>query len=90
LAPPRYPADAVTRKIGGRVVLKLLVGADGKVKNVKVESSKPSGVFDKVAIEAATDWKFNPSTSHGKAVEGWVRVPVDFVPDSHKKSTTAG
>jgi TonB family protein len=90
LAPPHYPADAIARKIGGRVVLKLLIGADGNVKNVKVESSKPSGVFDKVAIEAASKWKFNPSTSHGKATEGWVRVPLDFALDSHKKPTSAG
>jgi TonB family protein len=91
MTPPHYPAEAIAKKIGGRVVLKLLVGADGNVKSVKVESSKPSGVFDKVAVEAASKWKFNPSTSHGKAVEGWVRVPVDFSPDSNKKpSAVAG
>jgi bla regulator protein BlaR1 len=90
MTPPHYPADAIARKIGGRVVLDLLVGADGTVKNVKVKSSKPSGVFDKVAVEAASKWKFNPSTSHGKAVEGWVQVPIDFAPDSKKKPTAAG
>jgi len=90
MTPPRYPADAIARKIGGRVVLELLVGADGTVKNVKVKSSKPSGVFDKVAVEAASKWKFHPSTTHGKAVEGWVQVPIDFAPDSKKKPTAAG
>ncbi len=87
---PRYPADAVARKIGGRVVVLVHVGADGKPKSVKVESSKPAGMFDKVAVDAASKWKFNPPTSHGKSVDGWVRVPVDFRPDSDKKTATAG
>ena len=78
LAPPSYPAGAVANRITGRVVLRLLVGADGSVKTVKVESSKPGGVFDKVAVVAASKWKFHPRTSHGMAVENWVRVPVDF------------
>lgn len=90
LVPPSYPAGAAARGIGGRVVLRLLVGADGSVKTVKVESSKPSGVFDKVAAAAASTWKFHPGTSHGMAVEEWVRVPVDFAPDRNQKPATAG
>ncbi len=90
LTPPSYPASAVARRISGMVVLELLVGVDGDVKDVKVRSSKPPGVFDQVAIDAASKWKFNAATSHGKAVAKWVRVPLEFSPDSRKKSATAG
>lgn len=90
LAPPSYPANAVARRISGVVVLELLVGVDGDVKDVKVRSAKPSGVFDQVAIDAASKWKFHAATSHGKAVAGWVRVPLEFSPDSRRKSATAG
>jgi TonB family protein len=88
--PPHYPADAVAKHIGGKVNLLVLVGADGAVKNVKVESAIPAGVFDQSAINAAIKWAFHPATSHGKAVAGWVRVPVEFAPDDKPKTAKAG
>lgn len=79
-APP-YPAEAAAAKQGGRVVLKLLVAVDGSVKDVVVEESEPAGVFDAATVEAAKQWTLAPQVEDGKAVEGWVRVPVDFRPD---------
>src|SRR5690606_21249989 len=79
--PPRYPAAAVAAKQGGRVVLKLLVGVDGSVRDVVVEKSEPEGVFDAATVEAARNWRLAPMVEAGKPVEGWVRVPVDFDPD---------
>ncbi len=76
--PPKYPADAVEKKQSGRVLLRILVGADGSAKDVQVESAKPAGVFEQVSVAAASQWKFNPLRKNGKAVEGWVRVPIDF------------
>src|SRR5690606_20159133 len=52
LAPPRYPAEAAAAGQGGRVVMKLLVGVDGRVRDVVVEHSEPAGVFDAAAVEA--------------------------------------
>lgn len=81
LAPPRYPAEAAEANQAGRVVLKLLVGVDGKVREVVVESSEPTGVFDAAAVDAARGWTLAPAVKDGRPVEGWVRVPVDFKPD---------
>ncbi|MBJ7575987.1 TonB family protein [Luteimonas sp. MC1828] len=78
---PRYPAAAVAAKQSGRVVLKLLVGTDGSVRDAVVEQSTPEGVFDAATLEAARNWRFNPEQSDGKPVEGWIRVPVDFALD---------
>src|SRR6185369_12001110 len=60
LTPPRYPQGALAKHLGGEVVVQLRVGVDGNVKNVKVVSSKPAGVFDQVAIQAASKWQFKP------------------------------
>lgn len=81
LTTPVYPQEA--KGISGKIVLKVLVGADGTVKDVKVESAQPSHVFDASAIKAAYSWKFTPASraSDGKKVEGWVRVPVSFEAD---------
>lgn len=84
LTPPKYPDAAVAEGLRGKVMLKLLVGVDGNVKQVQVESSEPAGVFDQAAIEAASQWHFSNASrdSDGKPVEGWVRVPIQFEPDS--------
>ena len=76
--PPLYPKLAVDQKLSGKVVLLVDVAADGRVTGIAVESSKPAGVFDAAAIEAAWQWKFKPTLEKGKAVAGRVRVPVDF------------
>lgn len=78
MPPPAYPADAAAAGQGGRVVLKLLVGVDGRVKDVVVERSEPAGVFDAETVEAARQWTLKPAMKDGVPVEGWVRVPVDF------------
>ncbi|MGY1530330.1 TonB family protein [Luteimonas sp. A649] len=88
--PPRYPAEAAAAKQGGRVLLKLLVGADGRVKDVVVERSEPAGVFDAVTVEAAKQWVFSPKLVDGKPVEGWVRVPVDFEASQDEPATGQG
>lgn len=77
-APPRYPAAAVAGKQSGRVLLKLLVGKDGRVKDAVVEKSVPEGIFDEASLTAARRWTFEPQLQAGKPVEGWVRVPITF------------
>ncbi len=78
LAPPAYPKGANGES--GTVMLKVLVGADGAVKDIKVEKTDLSDTLINAAIKAAYAWKFKPasSASDGKKVESWVRVPVRF------------
>jgi len=62
----------------GSVVIELLVGTDGKVKYVKVVSSKPAGVFDQAAMDAARTWNVHPKIVKGVAVEQRYRTQIDF------------
>ena len=78
LAPPRYPSEAIAAGISGKVVLRVLVGVDGSVKDVVVEHSEPAGVFDAVTIDAARQWRFSPAIRDGAPAESWLRVPVNF------------
>lgn len=87
LPAPRYPAEAAEQGTSGRVLLKILVGADGKAQDVRVEESQPAGVFDAISIEAARQWTFPPRLENGKAVQGWVRVPIDFDADRKPGNT---
>lgn len=90
LTPPGYPPEALAKHLTGKVVLQLRVGADGNVKDVKVVSSKPAGVFDQATMQAASKWQFNPGKdSRGNRVEAWVQVPVEFAPDRARKPASA-
>lgn len=78
--PPQYPADAVKNREQGTVMLMVLVGTDGKPRRIEVEPGQTtaSASLVQAAIDAAGQWRFNPPMQHGKAVEGYARVPVDF------------
>lgn len=80
---PKYPADAEAKGINGMVVLELLVGVDGKVKEARAVKSEPAGVFDQAAIDAALKWQVK-SALEGKAVERRFRTQIDFVVDVKK------
>lgn len=90
MLPPQYPAGAAASGQDGRVMLKLLVGIDGRVKDVVVEQSEPAGVFDAGTVEAARAWVLEPARKDGKPVEGWVRVPVEFKAPGRAASPPGG
>jgi TonB family protein len=90
LTPPAWP-EGVAKDRTGNVWLNLLVAADGRVIQVKVESSNPAGVFDAAAVAAASQWRFNTARDNlGKKVQGWVRVPVQFAPHEPPATPPAG
>ena len=74
--PPTYPEFAREAQIQGKVTLHVLVGKDGRVKNVKVIRGV-TGLND-AAVEAVKKWVFKPALSNNKPVAVWVEVPVDF------------
>ena len=73
---PVYPEFAREAQIQGKVVLHVLVGKDGRVKNVKV-SKGVTGLNDE-AMKAVRQWVFKPALSNNKPVAVWVEVPIDF------------
>jgi TonB family protein len=61
------------------VVLRVLVGADGSVKEARVE--KPSGnasLDEKALSEALRNWKLEPATEDGKPIEKWGNFSVTY------------
>lgn len=56
---PKYPIKAATEKIEGAVVLKFDIQTDGSVSNVEVMKGVPAYVFDRVAVAALEQWKYD-------------------------------
>lgn len=62
----------------GRVVLRVLVRADGTVGSVETAQSSGNQVLDRAAVEAATSWRFQPATRDGDPIDAWAIIPVRF------------
>ena len=73
---PAYPEFAREAQITGRVLLHVLVGKDGKVRDVKVIKGV-TGLSDE-AVKAVKKWVFKPALANNKPVAVWVEVPMDF------------
>jgi protein TonB len=74
--PPNYPDYAREAQVQGQVILHVLVGKDGRVKNVKVIRSVK--MLDEAAVDAIKRWVFKPALSNNKPVAVWVEVPINF------------
>ena len=77
--PPQSPERAQQRGIEGRVLVEFTISKSGSVKNPKVIAYEPSKIFNKAAIKAVSQWKYNPKIENGKAVEQkGIRIAIPF------------
>jgi len=73
---PAYPDLARDAGVDGTVMLRVLVGKDGRVKDVHVDRSIP--LLDDAAVAAVKQWVFTPALVNDHAIAVWVAVPVRF------------
>lgn len=76
--PPVYPKIARRRGNKGTVVLDVLVGTSGNVKELRVHKSSGFHVLDNAALESVKSWVFEAGTIGYKKVDMWVMLPVRF------------
>ena len=74
---PEYSEEARKVKHMGVVVLWLVVGPDGKPRDIRVVRTLGLGLDEK-AIEAVKNWRFEPALKDGKPVAVQVNVEVNF------------
>jgi TonB family protein len=74
---PEYSEEARKAKYQGTCVLWLIVGPDGKPRDIKVARALGMGL-DQKAIEAVRNWKFSPAMKDGKPVAVQINVEVNF------------
>jgi TonB family protein len=73
---PDYPEDARAAKIEGVVILGIVIGEDGSVIDSQVLRSIPA--LDQAALDAVSQWEFEPTLLNGEAVEIEMAVTVNF------------
>ena len=76
--PPPYPRIAKARGYQGRTLLKVLVGTDGRVKEIAVAASSGYAVLDEAAVKTVRQWLFEPARQGLAPMAMWVTVPIRF------------
>jgi periplasmic protein TonB len=73
---PRYPLDAVRERISGTVVLRVVIGVDGSVKDMRYVSG-PSRLV-KATMDGVRQYIYQPTTENGQPVEVDTTVETVF------------
>jgi len=73
---PQYPSEAGRARIEGTVVLMAVIGTDGSVEDVRVESGLP--ILAQAAIDAVRQWRYKPYMIDGEPVEVDSRITINF------------
>ena len=73
---PQYPPEAGRARIEGAVVLMAVIGKDGSVQDVRVESGLP--ILAQAAIDAVKQWRYKPYLIDGEPVEVDSRITINF------------
>lgn len=76
---PDYPVGERRAEHQGRVVVRVLIGVDGRVKQVEKVSAASDAFFEATERRALQKWRFKPATRDGVPIEAWKNVGVSFV-----------
>jgi len=76
MTPPVYPEVARSAEVEGTVLVRALVGKDGRVKEVRVVQGNP--MLNAAAIASAKTAVFRPALQQHRPVEVWVVMPITF------------
>lgn len=82
--PPDYPIELACGAVGGKSVLKVVIGPQGAPTEVTLLTSSGNAQLDESAQRRVREWQFKPATRNGQAVAATIQVPVSFNPPQPK------
>lgn len=75
---PPYPPQLLRTGVEGKAVVRVLIGTDGRVKQVAIVSADDPLFADASERQALRRWRFKPATRDGVPVESWRQMTVRF------------
>jgi periplasmic protein TonB len=75
---PEYPVGKLRLEIEGSVTVRVLVGTDGRVRQVQVLRASDPDFARATEKQALKAWRFKPATRDGTPVEDWQTLTVRF------------
>jgi len=76
---PAYPP--LSKRLGeqGKVIVRVLIGADGIPQKAELRQSSGFERLDQAALNTVLKWRYLPGKRSGVAEEMWFNVPINFV-----------
>lgn len=75
---PDYPVSMLRLEIEGMVTIRVLIGADGRVRQTQVISATAPDFARATERQALKAWRFHPAFRGSDAVEDWQTLTVRF------------
>ncbi|MCW3834768.1 TonB family protein [Sphingomonas canadensis] len=75
---PKYPPSEIRGQREGSVTVRVRIGTDGRVKEVRQVSATNDAFFEATRLQAIEKWRFKPATRGGVAEESWRNMSVRF------------
>ncbi len=75
---PDYPVGKLRLEIEGSVTVRVLIGTDGRVRQVQVIRATDPDFARATEKQALKAWRFKPATRDGAPVEDWQTLTVRF------------
>jgi protein TonB len=75
---PGYPSALARADIEGSATVRVLIGVDGRVKQVDLVNATHAGFFEATRDHALRAWRFRPATRDGVPTESWRTLTVRF------------
>lgn len=81
LSNPKPPYPAMSRRLGeqGKVVIRVLIGADGLPQKAEIRQSSGFERLDQSALTTVMKWRYVPGKRGGVPEAMWFNVPVSFL-----------
>lgn len=75
---PAYPEELRRQGIGGTVLLRVTITAEGTAQDVTLAKSSGYPALDESALTAVRAWRFEPARRNNVAVKYTVKLPITF------------
>lgn len=75
---PVYPVDALKNSTQGSVELEFTVAETGEVRDISVRTAYPPGVFETAAINALSQWRYQPVLRGGAPAAQRAHLRIRF------------
>ncbi|WP_321326624.1 TonB family protein [uncultured Parasphingorhabdus sp.] len=75
---PAYPPGQLRLEREGEVSVRVLVGTDGRVKQIELIDAPHEDFWEATRRQALSKWRFTPETRDGKPFESWITLKVRF------------
>jgi len=73
-----YPPILRDHGIGGRALVWVLLGENGRVVRAQLKESSGHAALDDAALKIAPTMRFSPAMNRDQIVKVWVAVPIVF------------